>query len=219
MVNKILKAFTLAEVLIVLVLMSTTILLVMSSIKKIVPDKDVVMFKKAYSTLKSTVEELKSDEYLYPDSNGFKNVERVTIDGKSFANDSKFREAFKSRLNVYANNVVCPMLTESNTIGSGNICFMTTDGIVWGLPYTSFNSSQYYPITIFPKRFKKPVENAKQWNYARENALMVGIRYDGKIKILDNVLGADCKNEKHKKYVQCQAKDLIKTATVVKRDK
>ncbi len=123
------KAFTLAETLIVLSIIGVVAILVLSTLINSVPDKNKAMFKKAYSVTERTVAELVNDETLYPydpERIGFLNTDAVQIPGTTDAaeGDEKLCKLFSTKLNILGETV----------FKDGNCTFETTDGISWEMP-------------------------------------------------------------------------------------
>ena len=134
------NAFTLAEILIVIAVIGVLSVFVLSSLSNATPDKNKVMFKKAYSITERTVQELINDETLYPynqDLWGFMNAIQVQIPGEAIGqrtvanSGDKFAVLFKDKLNV----------VESSPKTNHNYVFTTTDGITWTIPDGAFTRS------------------------------------------------------------------------------
>lgn len=79
------KGFTLAELMVCLALISIIATLMMPAISKLKPNKNKIMFKKAYSITERVVSELIDDNDLYPTGDeyqGFDNTTEVSIGGQ-----------------------------------------------------------------------------------------------------------------------------------------
>ncbi len=131
------KGFTLEEISIALVMVGILSVLMINAIQKAMPDKNKIMFKKAYSITERTVAELVNDETLYPynsSSIGFLNTVSITTpSGLTASGNTKMCTLFVSKVNTIGN----PGTT-------GTTCsFETTDGITW-----SFPNNATFPRTI-----------------------------------------------------------------------
>lgn len=91
--NKFKFAFTLSEVLVCLTLVAVLATLLVPTIKEYKPNKNKVMFKKAYQLAERAIVELVNDNDLYPDAagvNGFDNVSKVRVKiGRLTSNSSE----------------------------------------------------------------------------------------------------------------------------------
>ncbi len=104
--------FTLAEIAIVIACVGVLAAIMLSSLDGLQPDKEKVMFKKAYQITERAVGELVNDESVYPyDPNafGFYNKEKAMVEGTNieFEGDYKFCCFFARKLNVYADPEEC----------------------------------------------------------------------------------------------------------------
>lgn len=147
------KAFTLAETLIVLVLVGVLAIIVLSSLTKLQPDREKMLFKKAYSITERTVGELVNDEsiYLYdPNKIGFRNTDPADVEGTStvYQGAEKFCRFFARKLNTF----------EDTTFDSStNSCdFQTTDGITWNVQSYFDNSVENVVVSVDINGVKDP---------------------------------------------------------------
>lgn len=193
------NAFTLAESLLALVLLGTLITLTTSKFLRQAPDINKTRFKKAYVVTEQTIQKLVRNEVLYPDSSMFRNTEPVTTTvGDQFGvsnRNAKFRDAFKYYLSIIRENIQCDVYKNENS----NNCFMSNDGIVYGIPDTDFsnvgivdvNSTVVGPTGINREITESyvPITVYTSWKNKRNvstDAFVIGVRYDGRIKILNN---------------------------------
>lgn len=126
-------AFTLAEIVIVIACVGVLATIMLGSLDGLQPDKEKVMFKKAYQNTERVVGELVNDESIYPydpDAFGFYNKNEAFLEGTniSFQGDMKFCCFFARKLNVYADPAVCEA---GATVDEPKCVFQTTDGISW----------------------------------------------------------------------------------------
>ncbi len=139
------KGFTTAEVLITLGIAGVLAMMVLPMTNKLKPNREMMMFKKAYHETNRIVDELVNDDDLYPDDNssdsGFSNTSEAEYKGKTFSGDSKFCSLFASKLG--AKSPQCDEAGfEPQKAGlkfSPN--FASPDGMLWGLPAGNGNNS------------------------------------------------------------------------------
>ena len=160
------KAFTLGEVLVTMAVVGVLVAITMPMFSNIVPNKEMVMFKKAYYLTSRAVNELINDEDLYPDAErdingqevvGFQHTSlRATNtseteatyrgrtyggEGTEFPGNQKFCGLFAAKLSI-ANFNNCTQRVSLNDGGN----FTTTDGIIWSMPVSDFSAG---PESIF----------------------------------------------------------------------
>ena len=93
------KAFTLAELMVCLLLISVLATILLPAIIQNKPNKSKVIFRKAYYIIERVVSELINDDDLYPTNEeenvmGFANTAEVTYAGKTYSGASKFCNLF-----------------------------------------------------------------------------------------------------------------------------
>lgn len=160
------NAFTLAELLITLTVCGSLAALLLPSIAYIRPDKNKVLFKKAYYVAERMVYELVNDEDFYPSEGeavGFTNTIRTSYLGYTYGGEteneakSKFCQLFGRKVNTTAvtksdgtkrnDLVVCdlnhstPAMAYSGGGKAKEPSFVTTDGVAWYLPYSKFDKT------------------------------------------------------------------------------
>ena len=180
-------AFTMAEMLIVIVLIGFLGVIVLNSLSKAQPDKNKVLFKKTYSVIEKTVQELVNDETLYPyDPNrpGFTNSIAVVIPGGNgtdkASGDTKFPVLIKDKLNVLSDQGV----------DSGNYKFSTSDGIGWLIPVGAFTRGSEKMITVDVNGFDKgPNTHLTQISDGidKMDVFQVYVNFDGKVNVKGDV--------------------------------
>lgn len=208
------RAFTLAETVMVITVLGFLFGITVLNISKITPDNDKAKFKKAYANIESAVSRLINDKALYPNSDGFLNTSPVILQvtGETIGfngSSSKFREAMQYQLNVVKNKINCEMY--SGTFSSTQ-CFMNEDGVVYGIPDTDFSTTgvidhadlgKVVPIVLYTNW--REGETRKVDN----DAFIVGVRYDGNIRILYTV---NCK--KNPDNMQCRSAEYLQSDTI-----
>lgn len=153
MVLKNKKAFTLAELMVCLLLISVLATILLPAIIQNKPNKNKVLFRKAYYIIERVVSELINDEDIYPNDEenglmGFANYAEVTYAGETVSGASKFCELFYQKLNTTTTTPRCnsngeiwsAVPSDSDAEGS----FMTNDGIIWYMPSTNVFASTNY---------------------------------------------------------------------------
>ena len=148
------RAFTLAEIVVTLVVVAVLISVLLPVITKARPDKQKLAFKKAYYVTEKIVYELVNDEDLYPsvvDKVGFDNTDEVVYLGKSYGSKnnaakqkSKFCELFASKVNI-TSDVNCDAAHASF---DNDPSFTTTDGIAWYMPFTDFQNNASIRVDV-----------------------------------------------------------------------
>lgn len=136
------SAFSLGEVLMTLAIIGVIAGLIIPIIKQIQPDRQKILFKKAYTNVERVVTELVNDEYLYPEADGrlgLDNTTSVIVNDKSYSGASKFCELFAMKLNTIEDSVNC---------GGGNVSFITNDSIAYYMPSTTFAGESVITIDI-----------------------------------------------------------------------
>ena len=136
------RGFTLTELMIALAVIGVLVAVVTPAIMKTRPNKNKMMVKKTFYTTEQIVSSLINDERLYPDMTeacenpegveetenfycawGFDYTSEVKYEGETYGGTgnehTKFRELFKSKLNISSNDDL-----DENS-------FMTTDGVKW----------------------------------------------------------------------------------------
>lgn len=182
------NGFTLMEILLAMGIVMTVTLMLMAGIKNIKPDRNVVMFKKAYSIISRNISEMVNDDDLYPeneDSNTeqyFGNTDNVSYKNKNYGGDTKFCEIFASKMNL-SSDVDCTAKDfEDGVISQGQ--FKTADGMVWILPISDFASeSDYYSIYVDVNGDNDPNCGYSADNCPMPDRFQVEFRQDGKMRL------------------------------------
>ena len=218
-------AFTMAEVLISLMIIGFLFAITVINMSGISANNNTTRFKKAYSLLEGNILHLINNSAIYGTSVGFRDTESINVENTGeilgFDPYSKFRDCIKYRLNVVKDEIKCNLYGGSGgkfTSVSG--CFQTDDGIVWGIPDTDFVKKQVIsikdsdndsitalPVTVYV--------DYKENQTVKDNAVVFAVTYDGKIYILKNIENVNC-NDKSQE-IQCKVDKYI-TATTIKVD-
>lgn len=139
------KAFTLAELMIALVVTGVLSAVLIPAVVEIPVNQNKIMFKKAYYSSERVVSELINDDKLYPLSDtlvGFLNTVAATIGGTTYSTPAtKFCNLFVEKINISgtANCSTSQTVTTGNSnLGTGN--FRTNDGMTWYVPVSAFTT-------------------------------------------------------------------------------
>ena len=133
------RGFSLAEVLIIVACVIVIAILCLQVLKKIIPDKDARMFKKAYNLTARLVPSMAHDDELYPEVEGnnapqyLGNTEWVIYQGKKYEGSTKFCGLFAAKINALS-EISC----NASASLDGKATLTTNDGVVWVLPITEF---------------------------------------------------------------------------------
>ena len=223
--NKKIRAFTLAEIMISLVVIALLIGYTTSRVLKQSPDVEKTRVKKAYIAIEQTVSSMVNNEVLYPGDLMLRNLEAVTTSvGDQFGVNNplaKFRDSFLYYLNVVEEGIKCDVYVSNNTTTDLNECFKTADGVVYGIPDTDLTTVgvvrhrgtrvgareyAYAPITVYPNfDAKKNVET---------DTMLIGVRYDAKVQILSPV--GTCADDSED--INCRVLDMLHSDNI-KREK
>lgn len=188
------KGFTVVEIAIVLVMIAALSMILIPTLTKSNPNKEHLMFRKAYNLVTSLVYDLVNDEELYPEPTtpgrpgqlfNLGNTSRVEEDGIEYEGDTKFCNLMVTRMNTLS--VSATPCVEKQFI-NGQIPdsqFATSDGMEWILPITSFdnaNANHLYSIQIDVNGNKAPnCFYVDENNCAKPDRFTIKIRRDGKI--------------------------------------
>lgn len=136
------KGFTLIEMLTTVALIGVLATILLPILQDSVPNKELLMFRKVFSTTERIVSELVNDDDLYPELSGalqghyLANLSPATYHGNTFAGESKFAGLFMAMV---------------SSVGDGDPqtgTLTTPDGIVWNLPVTDFSTDKARIISV-----------------------------------------------------------------------
>ena len=123
----------------------------------------------------------------------------------------KFKEGFKYTANAVKDGIVCDIYPENTS----NDCFMTDDGVVYGIPDTDFDKENMETIfdedndtiRVLPVTMYVDYDGSKK--NPKKDAIIIGVQYDGNLRFIRN---RSCK--KDSKEVICQLDKYINAKTV-----
>lgn len=198
-------AFTLAEVLVTLGVLGIIAAMTIPSIKKVFPDNNRVMFKKAYTTLEKAVYNVINDETNYPSSQttgttttypiqvGF-NYTTATSNGTY----DKFCYFLAKQLNISTGGSTS--CTTQGTVANTKFA-TTTDGMIWYLhtasdEFTISSGSYTAKIMVDVNGIEGPncFSDSASANYrptgytqcsgtTKPDTFIIGVGYDGKLQV------------------------------------
>ena len=183
--------FSLAEILIALIIVGILFAMTVLNMKAIIADQNAAKFKKAYANFEKCISELINNETIYGTAAGFKETGAIIIQeiGEVFGKkpENKFRDSFKYYINPIKDNIQCKLYTGSSSTG----CFQTDEGVVWGIPDTDFSTlgvvknakdSDGDPITVVPITLYL---DYKEGQDPKDDAVVIFLSYRGQIAIPD----------------------------------
>lgn len=206
--KKNLKAYTLAEILIVILVIGVIAAITIPSIG-MKTDRNKGIFKKTYSVIERNVVELVNDENLYmndPSNFGFNEVTDVFIKGADYYTSTTNYSTPATTKNIHFNNRLvkfCNLF--SNTINlngrptfnagiSSTLCrFTSNDGVEWEITNVTspVNGFLIKIDTNGDKNPNKPsdvskVASTNEGKIGNRDRFYIYIRYDGKMELPDN---------------------------------
>ena len=141
--NKKIKGFTLAELLIALTVVGVTATMTVPVLEKATMTGDEKLHQKASQQIEQIVAEMYDDNNLYKNKNeGFRNTDTATDKEISFSGNDKFCKIFASKFEeVDVSSVKChnPSVLENGQINNLEPSFVSSDGISWYLPSSNFS--------------------------------------------------------------------------------
>lgn len=163
------KGFTLAEVMITLATLGVIAAILIPAITSLAPDRNKVMFKKAYYSLEQAISQLINDEVHYPSGSTWSSSggPAECKNGSIYVNCSFYNTTATSDIPVaYKNNKFCYLLQqELNILKTDVACsrpdttipaqFTTSDGITWfvydmyGFPIPAPAATTYTTSIVF----------------------------------------------------------------------
>ncbi|MBR5304862.1 MAG: hypothetical protein IKU37_08570 [Candidatus Gastranaerophilales bacterium] len=215
------KALSLAESMIVLIIIAFIAMLMLSTFNKLQPDKNKIMFKKAYSITERVVGELINDESIYPyDPNrlGFRNTDKACISGltREECDDCvpstefqggcfgggglgklKFMQFFARKLNI----IGAPALGSPEYFSM----FETTDGLKWTILNSVNNNSWLVIVDVngdngpnIPEMQSPMIYYGDRFEERIPNdlnrerdRLFILVGFDGRVRVLPNSIEAE----------------------------
>ncbi len=196
-------AFSLAELLITLAIISVLMMVLLPILRKKPTDAIGARFRKAFSTLEYVVNYMAGESGYYSSVDGFADMTPISTEGTK----NKFCYWFKESLNVQE-DFGCPNNDEN---GTKKFAY-STDDILWFIyPATFVEASSNYDnkIIVDVNGEKSPncLSNTQCATYkptgytcgcAEPDTFIFGIRYDGKVKISNDSVAESYVDERKK---------------------
>ena len=173
-----LRAFTLAETMVTLAIMSVLASVMLPIVGQIRPDRNKSLFKKAYYVAERVIYDMVTNESLYPSMGsyvGFDNTESATYMGNTFSGETKFCNLFAYHVNrtSYSYNYC--------SSGSTTLSFTTTDGIAWYLPRTNFKGLTGTETPENAALIIVDVNGSKGPNEFKKDKFKIYVQADGRV--------------------------------------
>ena len=178
------RAFTLGEVLVTLMIVGVIAALIIPIIKNAQPDKQKLMFKKAYTNVERIVTEMVNDDDLYPevgDYVGLDNTTDVKVNDTTYTGNTKFCNLFAMKVNIIDDGAIhCPA-----TPGGGGTyntpSFVTAHSVAYYLPSTNFAADA--TITVDTNGDKDPNCFYNATSCKKPDMFEIIVGADGKVSV------------------------------------
>lgn len=139
------KGFSLTEVLISLAIMGILAAILLPTVQKTTPDKNKIVFRKAYNTIAQGVSNLIYDEVNYPSSQvdtttGLMKGLNYTVATSNIVSSvtyNKFCYFLLDTLNTIGATSPTTACPQAGDTSGANGFFTTSDGVVWTITYAS----------------------------------------------------------------------------------
>lgn len=189
------KGYTLSEVMVTMAILGLMASILLPTISKFRPNRDKMLFKKAYYVAERVIYELVNDDTYYSVSDGnyfgLDNVEQeahigtASYGGKTEAKQkSKFCNLFSKKVNITKDEARCNSGFAEEDLGKGSFTtpsFYTSDGIAWYMPYTNFESDA--PIFVDVSGSKTPNCKASDTDCIKPDIFKIIVHRDGKMHV------------------------------------
>lgn len=223
------KSMTLTEIIIGISLMTVLATITITTVQSyMTQDTDLMKFKHVYATVSEVIYELKNDSIMYSDaSKGFGDTSSKSYpsESKIFGGKEKFKKLFKSKFNIYKNdmNVNCyneayPVLnlynkqtqSEEITYNSKLVCFIDNKGIMYCPPLINFDSKKYSLTSFFIPVYINKINLDNPNTYGVSKTIFFEISKKGKINLPATVGSiVDCHDKKYNEYMHCRVIDKM----------
>ena len=127
------KGYTLAETLITLAIIGVIAGLLFPVMQKNTPNREMLAFKKAYSSVERAIAEMINDEAMYSEGEGFADTRGVIYEGKTYRGETKFCGLLAAKLGATCDD---------------NGTFQTGDGMIWTVQEADFENGEESMITV-----------------------------------------------------------------------
>jgi len=216
------KAYTLAEILMAMLLITTLSIVAVTTLKSNqgIPNTDLIKFRYSYGTVLDIIHKMSEDQYCYPTENLFA---RKPADG------CEFHTRFKHYINIFEDNVTSAADNEtlssriSQVDKNGKVssvkpnCFTDNKGVTYCLPIICNGSIA--DLTCYRSLDKFHIKLYIDKNYTEKRTLYLTISRHGKVSVpqvtYDNVINCRDENDtnlvKQKSYYQCSLAGMLES--------
>lgn len=188
------KGYTLSEVMVTMAILGLLASILLPSISKFRPNRDKMLFKKAYYVAERIVYELVNDDEYYPVSTGkyvgLNNTQhKAYVGGVDFggneetAQKSKFCGLFAQKVNTTNDEFHCDG-NHDVPAGGGTYTepsFYTSDGIAWYMPWNKFGTNSTIYVDVSGK--KDPNCMADDEGCTKPDIFSIIVHPDGKMHV------------------------------------
>lgn len=155
-----------------------------------------VTLTKIHNSMKEVLDTMLNDSQYYSAAHDFAYKDSNTTPTEF---NQKFRKRFAATFVGYT-RVPCKIYN-GNSLTNISDCYMTSDHITWGVPECDFDSVnvykktknsvvlKYIPITVYADYSSSKDEQNSDYFY--NNAVIYGIRKDGDLIFIDDVINKD----------------------------
>lgn len=191
-------AYTIAELVVVISIVAFLGVISIYSYSKITERGEVLTIKTAYDMVKKGLKDVVENPTYYADGSDLSDTGEVTyVDDETASGTSKFRKLLLYEMSVsLGDSVSCLIYTGDGAHQTTQNCYMSENGIVFGIPDTDFsnlnmvshvsnaNQSTYKSlyITVYPHYNKI---HQRKGDYLLEEAMILGVNPDGGLEIID----------------------------------
>ena len=190
------KGYTLSEVMVTMTILGILASILLPTIARFRPNKDKMLFKKAYYITERVVYELINDDDYYPTDDGFKNVRHIAYLNGEHSGDTKFCTLFSKKVNIIDDVANCD---NGHHVPSGGgtftePTFYTSDGIAWYMPIWDFDIVQkirYISVDVNGSQEPNCISGAA--NCTKPDIFKIYVEADGKMYV---------SGEKEKEYLR-----------------
>lgn len=135
--------FSLGEMLVTIGIVAFLAAVLLPVLKNVLPNEELMLFKKSYYITERAIAELVNDDDLYPEADAednpyLGNTTTVEYNGKNYQGDTKFCELFAMKLNRMSEIDCTEKTFTDGVVPDGTLT--TNDKVVWLLPITAFDS-------------------------------------------------------------------------------
>ena len=162
------KGYTLAETLVTLAIIGLIAGILFPVVNRKIPNKEMLGFKKAYSSVVRVTNEMINDETLYNEEDGFADTRTVPYDGHTYGGDSKFCGLLAAKLGVVCDD-------------EGR--FTTIDGMDWTVSAANFAGGESSRITVDINGSDYGENRLENENPDKPDIFVINVSRDGSITV------------------------------------